>query len=211
MQPRYQQKDAVLELMCDDAMDLSQPSTSGIVTPAEFLKASFKCLEAGYQMRLEELHAVKQFSSTVCGFPDESMWKRDDKRTAFYTALLSYTILMPTFRHTTHSNPDSTILGTNYKNIPCFLLTLMNLKHNLSNFNFGFRFCIHVTTFGQIITNWLQPVDIQLTEVEVKVPSLHCSSTFKTPALTTTPEVQFRCYCDTGDRHPCVMLCVLCA
>ena len=51
MQRRYQHKevveeedmtkDAFLELMCDNAMDLSQPSTSGIVTPAEFLKASF--------------------------------------------------------------------------------------------------------------------------------------------------------------------------
>ena len=49
-------KDAFLELMCDDAMDLSQPSTSGKVTLAEFLKASFKCLEEDYQMRLEELH-----------------------------------------------------------------------------------------------------------------------------------------------------------
>ena len=49
-------KDAFLELMCDNAIDLSQPSTSGIVTLAEFLKASFKCLEEDYQMRLEELH-----------------------------------------------------------------------------------------------------------------------------------------------------------
>lgn len=44
-----------------------------------------------------------------------------------------------------------------------FLLTLMKLQFNLSNYNLGFRFCIHETTISRILSRWLQLMDIRLT------------------------------------------------
>lgn len=153
-----------MEKMSQDTMETDEPSASEIGTSAECLEASFKSLEEDYQIRLEELHAAKQSSSNVFGrgFPDESMLKQNDKLTAFYTGLPSYTILMSMFRYTTKRLQDSTSSGNKLTNFQCFLLTLMKLRLNLSNFDLGFRFCIHVTTVGRILTKWLQLMDIRL-------------------------------------------------
>ena len=51
----------------EDAMETDQPFSPGIGTAAEPLEASFKSLEEDYQIRLEELHAAKQGSSTLFG------------------------------------------------------------------------------------------------------------------------------------------------
>ena len=95
-------EDAMVK-MSEDAMETDQPSSTVIGTSPESLEASFKSLEEDYQIRLEELHAAKQGANTVfgSGFPDES--KQDDKLTARYTSLPSYTILMSMFRYTTAS------------------------------------------------------------------------------------------------------------
>ena len=132
----------------EDAIETDQPSSPGIGTSAEFLEASFKSLAEDYQIRLEELHAAKQGTSTVFGrgFPDESMLKQADKLTAFYTGLSSYTILMCMFKYTTKRLQESTSSGNKLSNFQCFLGTLMKVRLNLSNFDLGFRFCIHVTT-----------------------------------------------------------------
>ena len=86
-------EDAV-EKRSEDGMEIDQPSTSGIVMPADSLEESFKSLEEDYQLRLEELHAAKNSTALKRGFPDETMLKENDRLTAFYTGLPSYTILM---------------------------------------------------------------------------------------------------------------------
>ena len=173
MQRRQQKKDEAevveagdmiedaVEKRSEDRMEIDQPSTSGIVTPADSLEESFKSLEEDYQLRVEELHAAKNSTALGRGFPDETMLKKDDRLTAFYTGLPSYTILMSMFRYTTKRLPESS--GNKLTNLQCFLLTLMKLRFNLSNFDFGFRFCIHETTVGRILTKWLQLMDIRMT------------------------------------------------
>ena len=173
MQRRQQKKDEAevveagdmiedaVEKRSEDGMAIDQPSTSGIVTPADSLEESFKSLEEDYQLRVEELHAAKNSTALGRGFPDETMLKKDDRLTAFYTGLPSYTILMSMFRYTAKRLPESS--GNKLTNFQCFLLTLMKLRLNLSNFDFGFRFCIHETTVGRILTKWLQLMDIRMT------------------------------------------------
>ena len=75
----------------EDAMEADQPSSHGIGTSADSEFRCLKSLEEYYQIKLEELHAAKQGTSTVFGrdFPDESMLKQDDKLTAFYIGLPS--------------------------------------------------------------------------------------------------------------------------
>ena len=43
-----------------------------------------------------------------------------------------------------------------------FLLTLMKLRHNTSNYDLGFRFHIHEATASRVLTRWLQLIDIRL-------------------------------------------------
>lgn len=52
--------------MSKDAMKADQSST-GIGASAESMEASFKSLEEDYQIRLEELHAANQGTSTDLG------------------------------------------------------------------------------------------------------------------------------------------------
>ena len=153
MQRRQQKKDEAevveagdmiedaVEKRSEDGMEIDQPSTSGIVTPADSLEESFKSLEEDYQLRVEELHAAKNSTVLGRGFPDETMLKKDDRLTAFYTGLPSYTILMSMFRYTAKRLPESS--GNKLTNFQCFLLTLMKLRLNLSNFDFGFRFDLY--------------------------------------------------------------------
>ena len=82
------------------------------------------------------------------------MLKQDDKLTAFHTGLPSYTILVSMFKYTTKRLQESTSSGNKLSNFQCFLLTLMKLRLNLSNFDLGFRFCI-LTNFKQVMLYWL--------------------------------------------------------
>lgn len=173
MKRRQQQKDEAevveegeisedtVEKMSEDAMETDQPLSSDIVTADESLEDSFKSLEQDYQLRLEELQAAKCSAALGRGFPDETMLKGDDKMCSFYTGLPSYTIIMSLFRYTTRRLPESS--ANKLTNFQCFLLTLMKLRLNLSNFDLAFRFCIHETTVGRIITKWLQLMDIRMT------------------------------------------------
>lgn len=43
-----------------------------------------------------------------------------------------------------------------------FLLTLMKLRHNTSNYDLDFRFHIHEATASRVLTRWLQLIDIRL-------------------------------------------------
>ena len=170
MKRRQQQKDEAevveegeisedtVEKMSEDAMETDQPLSSDIVMADESLEDSFKSLEQDYQLRLEELQAAKCSAALGRGFPDETMLKGDDKMCSFYTGLPSYTIIMSLFRYTTRRLPESS--ANKLTNFQCFLLTLMKLRLNLSNFDLAFRFCIHETTVGRIITKWLQLMDI---------------------------------------------------
>ena len=106
----------------EDAMETDQPSSPGIGISAESLEALFKSLEEEYPMRLKELHAAKQGTSTVFGrgFPDESMLEQDDKLTAFYTDLPSYTILMSIFKYTTKKTSGEYQSREEIKQLPVF-------------------------------------------------------------------------------------------
>ena len=41
-------------------------------------------------------------------------------------------------------------------------MTLMKLRLNLSNYDLGFRFCVHDTTVSRIIIKWVQILDVRL-------------------------------------------------
>lgn len=105
------------------------------------------------------------------GFPDESMFKEDDKPTSFYTGLPNFAILMFVFTFVTKDTAESSI--SKLTNFQSFILTLMKLRLHLSNYDLGFRFGIHETTVSRILTKWVQLVDIRLRGL-IHWPSREC-------------------------------------
>lgn len=157
---RIEAASALLQLR--DQEELDQPSTSETPRP-NVPYEQFKSLEEEYMSRINELNTIKAQigSSSGRGFPTKTMLENDDKLTAFYTGLPNFTVLMSVFNFVTKSIPEG-FSGYLLTNFQCFLLTLMKLRLNLSNYDLGFRFCIHETTVSRALTKWLQLMDVRL-------------------------------------------------
>lgn len=82
-------------------------------------------------LRVDEVNSLKWDCQLQLGrgYPDDSMLKDD-------TGLQNYTICIH--------------IGASFQ---CSLLTLMKLQLNLSNYDLGFRFCIHETTVSRLSSN----------------------------------------------------------
>ena len=93
------------------------------------------CLQEDYRLRVEE-QLGKNFPLGR-GFPDEATLKEDDKLTTFYTGLPSFGIFISLLNFITKKTPEN----PSFK-LTCFqsfLLTLMKLQLNLSNYDLAFR------------------------------------------------------------------------
>ena len=168
---RQQKKDeaeaaeALLQIACTSPSNQSSPTSSDDEGDSEAIEPSvsfqeYKSLEDDYRLRIDEVNSLKRDSQLGRGFPDNRMLQDDEKLTTFYTGLPSYTILMSVFTLVTKCVPENP--STKLTNFQCFLLTLMKLRLNLSNYDLGFRFCIHETTVSRYITKWLQLMDVRL-------------------------------------------------
>ena len=123
------------------------------------LQVKYESLQEDYRLRVEELRVCKG-PVLGRGFPDEAVLKEDEKLTTFYTGLPSFAILMSLFRFVTKRMPE---ISANHKltHFQCFLLTLMKVRLGLSNYDLGFRFCVHETTVSRILIKWLQLLDVR--------------------------------------------------
>ena len=111
-----------------------------------------------YRLRIDELNTLKAQKSSPLGrgFPGRTMIMKDDNITSFYTCLPNFVILLSIFSFVTKS---IYILRASYQ---CFFLTVMKLRLNLTNYDLGFRFCVHETTVSRVLVKWLQFMDIRL-------------------------------------------------
>ena len=124
------------------------------------LQEEYKSLQEDYRLRVEEQDRLGKKFPLGRGFPDKATLKEDDKLTNVYTGLPSFGIFVSLLNFVTKKTSEN----PSYK-LTCFqsfLLTLMKLRLNLSNYDLGFRFCIHETTVSRVLTRWLQLIDIRL-------------------------------------------------
>ena len=139
------------------------PEEQEMSVPAREFKAlqeEYKSLQEDYRLRVEEQDRLGKNFPLGRGFPDEATLKGDDKLTNFYTGLPSFGIFVSLLNFVTKKTSEN----PSYK-LTCFqsfLLTLMKLRLNLSNYDLGFRFCIHETTVSRVLIRWLQLIDIRL-------------------------------------------------
>ena len=122
-------------------------------------------MEFDNQKCIEELQTLQGHST---GYPSKEQLQDNSKLLLFYTGLQSFTILMAIFvvkKGVSHSGY--------YKlsEFDSFLLTLMKLRLNLSNYDLGFRFGISLSTVGRVFRKWIFVMNSRLGTTLVKWPS----------------------------------------
>ena len=139
----------------------SSPNTHSVTVEiqTDLTMSQLTSLEYDCQQRVNEMHIIQQEQSKK-SYPTEENLKADQKLLTFYTGLTSAIIFNSLFQLVSSSVPHAP--NSKLSNIECFILTLMKLRLNLSNYDLGFRFSVCETTVGRILKKWIVAMDIRL-------------------------------------------------
>ena len=113
-------------------------------------------LEDDYRERTKELSELR----VAKGYPDQEDLKGSERLLRFYTGLSSFTVLMALFKLVSVAIPEGT--ATKLSKFECFILTLMKLRLNVSNYDLGFRFGISESTVSRVLLRWIEAMDVRL-------------------------------------------------
>ena len=114
-------------------------------------------LEFDYRKRMIE---SSQNQCGTKGYPDEEDLKDNTELLRFYTGLQSFSVLMSVYKMI--ATPFSVSTISKLSNFQCFILTLMKLRLNSSNYDLGFRFGISESTVSRVFARWIEAMDIRL-------------------------------------------------
>ena len=125
-------------------------------TQTDLTMVDLAALESDYQQRVKELSEV----CSAKGFPDQDDLKKDENLLRFYTGVSSFTVLMAVF------NLVSAVITETPQNklskFQCYVLTLMKLQLNASNYDLGFRFGINASTVSRLFSKWVEAMNVRL-------------------------------------------------
>ena len=124
-------------------------SMSSVEVQTDLNLISLATLEQDYQQALKRKP-----------YPTQECLKEDEKLLTFYTGLTSITVFTAVFKFV------SSVIPQTYNNkltkFECFIVTLMNLRLGLSNYDLAFRFSISESTVGRVFSKWISAMDIRL-------------------------------------------------
>ena len=132
------------------------PNTVSVGIQTDMTANDICALETDYQQRVKEISEIRGAK----GYPDKENLKDNDKLLRFYTGLTSFTVLMAVFNLVSAAIPDSPT--SKLSKFDAFVLTLMKLRHNLSNYDLGFRFGINAATVSRVFSKWMEVMDVRL-------------------------------------------------
>ena len=127
-------------------------------TQTDLTSMDITALEEDYQQRVKEYFEV---CGRRTGYPEEEDLKSDEKLLRFYTGITSFTVLMAVFELVAAAIPETRPLSKLSK-FQAFILTLMKMRLNASNYDLGFRFGISTTTVGRVFCRWIEAMDARL-------------------------------------------------
>ena len=93
-------------------------------------------------------------------YPTEQHMRNDSKLLTFYTGLKSITVLMAVFNLIVSGIPQTH--NSKLSHFECFMMTLMKLRLNLSNYDLAFQFAVSESTAGRVISRWIHVMDSRL-------------------------------------------------
>ena len=135
-----------------------RPNTTCTDIQTDLTMSDLLALEDDYQQRIKEVSELD--ANCARGFPNQKDLKDDDKMLRFYTGLSSFTILMALFKIVSVSIHESPV--TKLTQFQCFILTLMKLWLNFSNYDLACRFGISEATVNRVFSRWIEAMDIRL-------------------------------------------------
>ena len=151
-----------------EVAEQTDPQPQGRFIPLEeyeALQGKYEALSKDYQQRVASKEETNLALSR--GFPDENDMKKDEV-TVFYTGLPCLQVFVALLKFIVNKTPENPL--SKLTHFQCFLLSMMKLRLNLSNYDLGFRFNIHETTVSRIIVKWIQLIDTRLSPL-IKWPS----------------------------------------
>ena len=146
--------DGVVALSSNDIV--YPPDSVTVATQTDLTAMVLSALEQDNQRmttELKEVHVAK-------GYPSQEDLKNNEKTLRFYTGLSSFTVLMALFGLVSVSVPEPR--AAKLSHFDCFILTLMKLRLNASNYDLGFRYGVSESTICRALTKWIEAMDIRL-------------------------------------------------
>ena len=159
---RRQEKDRTeaadaLEALASMTDDVHYPPDMVTVgTQTTLTVADVTALEEDNQKRIAELAEVH----VAKGYPSQEDFKDSEKVLRFYTGISSFTVLMALFRLVSVAVPEGG--AAKLSQFDNFILTLMKLRLNASNYDLGFRFGVSESTVSRAFAKWIEAMDIRL-------------------------------------------------
>ena len=132
------------------------PNTVSVGIQTDLTADHLIALENDYQQQVKELSEVREAK----GYPDKENLKNNDKLLRFYTGLSSFTVLTAVFNLVSVAIPESPT--SKLSKFQAFVLTLMKLRLDVSNYDLGFRFGISASTVSRVFSKWIEAIDIRL-------------------------------------------------
>ena len=130
--------------------------TVSVATQTDLTAMILSALEEDNQRMTTELAAVP----VAKGYPSQEDLKGCDKVLRFYTGLSSFMVLMALFRLVSVAIPERG--AAKLSQFESFILTLMKLRLNASNYDLGFRFGVSESTVSRAFAKWIEAMDIRL-------------------------------------------------
>ena len=92
---------------------------------------------------------------------------KSDRLLRFYTGLSSFGVFLALHKFMA---PKMESKSTKLSVYESFIMTLMKLRLNLSNFDLAYRFCVSQATVGRTINKWILAIDSQLSSSLIRWP-----------------------------------------
>ena len=148
--------DSLVELSSNSDGIVYPSDTVTVATQTDLTAMVLSALEQDNQRMTKELAEVR----VAKGYPSQEDLKGNEKTLRFYTGLSNFTVLMALFRLVSIAVPEGRAAKLSHFN--CFILTLMKLRLNASNYDLGFRFGVSESTICRAFTKWIEAMDIRL-------------------------------------------------
>ena len=153
---RTEAADALVALASETDDVVYPVNTVTVATQTDMKVTDLSALEEDNQRMTTEFAEVR----VAKGYPSQEDLKSNEKVLRFYTGFSSFVVLMALFNLVSAAIPEGG--AAKLTKFDYFILTLMKLRLNASNYDLAFRFGVSESTVSRVFTKWIEAMDIRL-------------------------------------------------
>ena len=133
--------------------------TLSVEVQTDLIMVDIAALEHDCQQRMNETHLFKEQTNQK-SYPLQESLKIDARLLTFYTGLTSMIVFAAVFNFVASIIPQTQI--SKLTHFVRFILTLMKLCLNLSNYDLAFQFAVSETAVGRVFSKWITVMHCRL-------------------------------------------------